>query len=56
MSAAPKGRDWALLAVMVLVWGSSFLFIKLALGWVGPFWLAAFRLLAASLTTRRRML
>ncbi|MBT8459036.1 MAG: EamA family transporter, partial [Boseongicola sp.] len=34
-----------------LVWGASFLFIELALGGIGPFWLAASRILFAGLLT-----
>lgn len=49
MSAQPKGLDWLMLCFMVMTWGSSFLFVKLSVQWAGPFWLAAFRLLAASL-------
>lgn len=40
-----KPRDWMAFVLLGLAWGSSFLWIKLAVQEVGPFTLVAFRLL-----------
>ncbi|MGH2523561.1 MAG: DMT family transporter [Anaerolineales bacterium] len=40
-----KLKEWGAFAVLGLVWGSSFLWIKLAVQEIGPFTLVAFRLL-----------
>jgi len=40
-----KVRDWVTFWSLGLIWGSSFLWIKIALGDVGPFTLVAWRLL-----------
>jgi drug/metabolite transporter (DMT)-like permease len=40
-----KGKDWLLFWTLGLIWGSSFLWIKIALQNVGPFTLVAWRLL-----------
>jgi drug/metabolite transporter (DMT)-like permease len=40
-----KPRDWVTFWTLGLIWGSSFLWIKIALGDVGPFTLVAWRLL-----------
>ncbi len=43
--------SWALVMILGLVWGSSFLFVELAIEGITPFWLAATRILLASLVT-----
>jgi drug/metabolite transporter (DMT)-like permease len=40
-----KLKQWGAFTLLGLVWGSSFLWIKIALGEIGPFTLVAFRLL-----------
>lgn len=40
-----KPRDWLLFGLLALIWGSSFLWIKVAIQEVGPFTLVAYRLL-----------
>jgi len=40
-----KLKEWGAFAVLGLVWGSSFLWIKIAVQEIGPFTLVAFRLL-----------
>ena len=40
-----KTRDWVAFIALALAWGSSFLWIKIALEEMGPFLLVAFRLL-----------
>ncbi len=40
-----KARDWALFILLAMVWGTSFLWIKVALAEVGPVTLVSFRLL-----------
>lgn len=40
-----KPREWGAFALLGLVWGTSFLWIKIALREVGPFTLVAYRLL-----------
>lgn len=42
-------KSWILLLILGLVWGSTFLIITIALGGVGPFWLAASRVIFAAL-------
>lgn len=41
--------DWLLFALLGAIWGSSFLFIKIAVAWFGPFELVSFRLLFGTL-------
>jgi drug/metabolite transporter (DMT)-like permease len=44
--------NWLMVVALGLVWGGSFLFVEIALTGIGPFWLAASRiLLAGALTT-----
>ena len=40
-----KGKDWLAFLGLSLAWGSSFLWIKVAVQEIGPFTLVAFRLL-----------
>ena len=40
-----KVREWTMFGVLGLIWGSSFLWIKIAVGEVGPFTLVSWRLL-----------
>lgn len=40
-----KLREWAAFCLLGLIWGSSFLWIKIAVAEIGPFTLVAFRLL-----------
>ncbi|MCC6189423.1 MAG: EamA family transporter [Anaerolineales bacterium] len=44
-----KLKEWTAFAVLGLVWGSSFLWIKIAVAETGPFTLVAFRLLFGAL-------
>lgn len=39
-----KLKEWGAFALLGLIWGSSFLWIKIAVGEIGPFVLVAFRL------------
>ena len=43
-----KIKEWAAFAALGLIWGTSFLWIKIAVGETGPFTLVAFRLLFAA--------
>lgn len=43
--------SWVMVMVLGLVWGSSFLFVELAIEGITPFWLAATRILLASVVT-----
>jgi drug/metabolite transporter (DMT)-like permease len=45
-----KVRDWVMFWVLGLIWGSSFLWIKIALQEVGPFTLVGWRLLIGVVT------
>ncbi len=45
------GKSWAMTLALGLIWGGSFLFVELALVGIGPFWLAASRILLASVAT-----
>ncbi len=58
----PNGKPWLAFAALSLIWGSSFLWIKIAVQELGPMTLVAFRLffglaalLAAALITRQRI-
>ncbi|MGR3514939.1 MAG: DMT family transporter [Paracoccaceae bacterium] len=42
---------WVMIATLGVVWGASFMFIELALQGITPFWLAASRILLASVVT-----
>ncbi|MEM7752990.1 MAG: DMT family transporter [Pseudomonadota bacterium] len=42
---------WVMILTLGVVWGASFMFIELALVGIGPFWLAASRILLASVVT-----
>ncbi len=44
-----KVKEWIAFAALGLIWGSSFLWIKIAVGETGPFTLVAFRLLFGAL-------
>ena len=44
MTNSHRIRDWALLAALVAMWGSAFMFIKLGVATVPPATLAASRL------------
>ena len=44
-----NAKSWVLLITLGLVWGSTFLIIEVALRGVGPFWLAASRVIFAAL-------
>lgn len=44
-----RGKDWALLAVLVLVWGSSFATTKIGVETIPPQWVVALRLSVAAL-------
>jgi drug/metabolite transporter (DMT)-like permease len=45
----PGPAEYALLAAISLTWGTSYMFTKIALGAVGPFWLIALRTTIATL-------
>lgn len=45
MSRSPDRLDWLLFLLLAAIWGSSFLFIKIAIAYVGPFELVSLRLL-----------
>ena len=53
MQTAPDitPRSWIMVAVLGLIWGSTFLVIKVALEGITPFWLAAGRISFAALLT-----
>ncbi|HET7375837.1 MAG TPA: DMT family transporter, partial [Anaerolineae bacterium] len=40
-----KLKEWGIFGLLGLIWGSSFLWIKIAVAEVGPFVLVSFRLL-----------
>lgn len=50
MSDIPRSA-WAMIGTLGVVWGASFMFIELALQGITPFWLAAARILLASVVT-----
>lgn len=43
-----NASDWLWLASLVLMWGSAFIAIKIAVDHIGPLWLVAIRLIIAS--------
>lgn len=45
-----RGRDWLMFWMLGLIWGSSFLWIKIALQEIGPFTLVGWRLLIGVVT------
>jgi len=42
--------DWVVLGVLVMIWGSAFAGLKIAVGGIHPFWVSAIRLWVATLT------
>lgn len=42
--------DWVVLGILVIIWGSAFAGLKIAVGGIHPFWVSAFRLWVATLT------
>lgn len=42
--------DWVVLGVLVLIWGSAFAGLKIAVGGIHPFWVSAIRLWVATFT------
>lgn len=48
-SPLPRPADWLMVAVLGLVWGSTFLVVEKALEGMTPFWLAAGRICFASM-------
>ncbi|MFN3936543.1 MAG: DMT family transporter [Gemmobacter sp.] len=60
MSAPPTLRaspgDWALLGLLGLIWGGSFLGVSVALGGIGPIWIAAGRIGLAAIALVAAML
>ncbi len=50
MTSSHRIRDWALLAALVAMWGSAFMFIKLGVATVPPATLAASRLVLGAAT------
>jgi drug/metabolite transporter (DMT)-like permease len=48
-SSAFRPRDAALLALLALMWGHSFLFIKIAVGSVAPTWIVTIRMIIGGL-------
>ena len=42
--------DWVVLGVLVIIWGSAFAGLKIAVGGIHPFWVSALRLWVATLT------
>jgi len=50
MARGSSTFDWLLFGLLGAIWGSSFLFIKIAVGYEGPLELVSFRLMFAALT------
>ena len=44
-------KSWGMVAVLGLIWGSTFLVIEVALEGITPFWLAAGRITFSALLT-----
>jgi len=42
--------DWVVLGVLVMIWGSAFAGLKIAVGGIHPFWVSAIRLWVATFT------
>ncbi len=42
--------DWLVLGILVIIWGSAFAGLKIAVGGIHPFWVSAIRLWVAALT------
>lgn len=42
--------DWVVLGVLVIIWGSAFAGLKIAVGGIHPFWVSAIRLWVAAIT------
>lgn len=51
MTPQITGKSWAMVILMGVIWGSTFLVIELALVGITPFWLAAARITFAGLLT-----
>ncbi|MGB2235783.1 MAG: EamA family transporter, partial [Candidatus Puniceispirillum sp.] len=49
MAASPTLHDWAILALLGLIWGASFLGVKMALTGYGPISIAAGRVAIAAI-------
>ena len=45
---APGAQNWALLITLSLIWGTSFMSVRVALDGIGPMWVAAGRTLIAA--------
>lgn len=50
MDGANRKLDWLVLGILVVVWGSAFAGLKIAVGGIHPFWVSAIRLWVAALT------
>jgi drug/metabolite transporter (DMT)-like permease len=48
MGWANRNIDWVVLGILVLIWGSAFAGLKIAVGGLHPFWVSAIRLWAAT--------
>ncbi|MFZ5668850.1 MAG: DMT family transporter [Pseudomonadota bacterium] len=50
MGGANRNIDWLVLGTLVIIWGSAFAGLKIAVGGLHPFWVSAIRLWAATAT------
>jgi len=50
MAGQNRYLDWIVLAILVVIWGSAFAGLKIAVGGIHPFWVSAGRLWVAALT------